>query len=366
MAQASGPDLFTALAQFVTSYPAISADFSQYLVKIDAETTDQAIIDGAQKAVDAFQTYVNQVATAYAASLEPQAMAIAASPKLVEIDFETALDTDQQTGGGRTNILNLQINKIDATWDSANGTISNGVITLPAVVVAIAPDQYTPVVPTDATNLSYVYQLTGSKPATYLPYEDALNNPMRAVSIPNLEVLLYQNGLAAISVDRNKILFPLSSAITTNSDFIFTTPWVSFANPVVPRLTYATFSLDGTGTAGESLEDLLNAFFAALFIGGDGTVTVEAAMTGMYNYEMQQAGFPISLPVCLLPPVETPVDPAVIPAFTSVVAGAVSTWISQQHPTTAGNAQIGFKLTLFGSEEKQPLLVIDDLYHAVS
>src|SRR5207253_1740433 len=36
-ALASGPDLFTALAQFVTSYPAISADFSQYLVKINAE-----------------------------------------------------------------------------------------------------------------------------------------------------------------------------------------------------------------------------------------------------------------------------------------------------------------------------------------
>jgi hypothetical protein len=364
-ALASGPDLFTALAQFVTSYPAISADFSQYLVKIDATTTDQSIIDGAEKAVNAFQTYLNQVATAYAATLEPQAMAFAGSPQLVEIDFETALDTDPQTGGGRTDVLNLQINKIDATWDSSKGTISNGVITLPAVVVAIAPDQYSPVVPPDATNLSYVYQLIGSNPAKYLSYDSALNNPMRTVSVPNLDVLLYQNGLAALSVDRNKILFPVGSAITTNADFIFTTPWVSFANPVVPRLTYATFSLDGNGTSGESLEKLLNAFFAGLFTGGDGIVTVEATLTGMYNYQMQ-SGFPISLPVCLLPPVETPVDPTVIPAFTSVVAAAVADWIEQQHPTTTGNAQIGFKLTLFGSEEKQPLLVIDDLSHAVS
>ena len=77
-------------------------------------------------------------------------------------------------------------------------------------------------------------------------------------------------------------------------------------------------------------------------------------------------GFPISLPVCLLPPVETSVDTTVTPSFTSAVASAVGTWLSQQHPTTAGNAQIGFKLTLFGSSEKQPLLVINDLYHAVS
>jgi hypothetical protein len=364
----SGPDLFTALAQFVSSYPAILADFGEYLVKIDAETsepTDKATIDGAKKAVDAFQTYLNQVAVAYAASLVPLTAAFAALPKLVEIDFETALDTDPQTGGARTNILNLQINEIDATWDSSAGTISNGVVTLPAVVLAIAPDQYTPVVPTDAESLSYVYQLTGSKPAKYLPYDAALNNPLRTVSLPNLDVLLYQNGLAEISVDRNRILFPVGSAITTNPDFIFTTPWVSFSNPVVPRLTYATFSLDGAGTSGESLEQLLNDFFAGLFTGGDGTVSVEATMTGMYNYQMQ-TGFPVSLPICLLPPVETPVSPTMIPTFTSVVAAAVADWIKQQHPTTGGNAQVGFKLTLFGSEEKQPLMVIDDLYHAVS
>lgn len=361
----SGPDLFTALAQFVTSYPAISADFSKYLVKIDAETTDQAIIDGAQKAVDAFQTYLNQVATAYAASLEPQALAATAAPKLVKIDFESALTTDQQTGGALTDILNLRINDQAATWDKAGGTISNGAVTLPAAVIAIDPGAYTPVVPQDATNLSYVYQLTGSNPAKYMPYDQARNNPTRTVSIPNLDVLLYQNGMAAVSVDRNKLLFPVDSQVTTNPDFVFTTPWVSFANPVVPRLTYESFSLDGGGSPGDTLEQLLDAFFAGLFTGGDGSVTVEVTMTGSYNYQMP-TGFPVSLPVCLLPPVETPVDPAVTPTFTSAVASAVATWIGEQHPTTAGDAQVAFKLTLFGSEEKQPLLVVDDLYHSVS
>ena len=46
LAQSTGDDggnLFTALAQFVTAYPAISADFVLYLEKIDAETTDQVL-----------------------------------------------------------------------------------------------------------------------------------------------------------------------------------------------------------------------------------------------------------------------------------------------------------------------------------
>lgn len=361
----SGPDLFTALAQFVTSYPAISADFTTYLSKIDAETTDQTIIDGATKAVNAFQAYVTDVAKAYAASLLPQARLSALAPELVQIDFETALDTDQETGGARTDILALTINGEAATWDPETNTISNGKITLPAVIVAIDPANYTAVTPpAPPAYLSYVYQLTGSKPAKYMSYKDALNDPLRTVSLPALDVLLYQNGMSAISVDRNKILFPVGSNISTNSAFIFTTPWVSFADPVIPRLAYGSFSLDASGTSGQTLEQLLNTFFAGLFTGGDGTVTVEVAMNGVYNYNLA-TGFPVSLPVCLLPPVETPVDPNEIPTFTANLAQTVMDWISSQHPTTSGNAQVGFKLTVFGGQGKQPLLVVDDLYHSV-
>jgi hypothetical protein len=364
---ATTPDLFTALAQFVTAYPLILADFSQYLAKINAKTTDQTIITGATNAVNAFQTYLNDVATAYAASLMPTVAEFVAPPQLIEIDFETALDTDPGTSGARTDILNLTINKLPATYDPQAGTISNGTITLPVMVVAIAPDQYTAVPP--PTNPpaypAYVYQLNGSKPATYMSYNEALNNPMRTVLLPDLNVLLHQNGVATISVDRNKILFPVGSDIITNPDFIFTTPLVSFANPVVPRLSYGNFSLDEGQGSGETLEQLLNAFFAALFTGGDGTVTIEAGMTGSYGYNLP-TGFPIGVPVCLLPPAETPVDPGTVPTFIPTLAGAVGTWISNQHPTTDGDAQVQFRMNVFGSQEKQPLILVDDLYHSVS
>jgi len=364
-ALAAGPDLFTALAQFVTSYAAISADFKTFLVKIDAETTDETIIGGAATAVKAFQQYLTDVATAYAGSLNFFARADAAQ-QLIKVNFETVLTTDETTGAARTDLLNLTINDVAATWNHSSNIISNGTVTLPTPIVWIDPAHYTPVVPPVVPAYpTYIYQLQGSKPATYLPYPDALGNPQRTVSISGLDVLLHQNGLSSIAVDRNKILFPVDgSGVATNPAFVFTTPQVSFANPIVPRLVYEEFPLNLSGTAGKDLEALLNNFFAELNQSGDGTVTVEVAMTGFYSYQMQ-SGFPVSLPVCLLPPVEMAVDPNVTPAFTSVLASIVAAWITQQHPTTSGNAQVGFKLTIFGSGDKQPLLVVDDLYQLV-
>jgi len=360
-----GLDLFTALAQFVTSYPAISADFKTFLVKIDAETTDETIVNGAAKAVSAFQQYLTDVATAFAGSLNSFASAVAA-PQHIKIDFETVLTTDETTGAARSDLLNLTINGVAATWNQATNTISNGTVTLPTPIVWIDPAQYTPVAPPVIPAYpAYIYQLTVSKPATYLPYSDALANPQRTVSLPSLDVLLHQNCLSSIAVDRNKILFPVDgSGVSTNQSFVFTTPQVSFANPIVPRLVYEKFSLDLPGTTGKDLEALLNNFFAGLNLGGDATTTVEVAMTGSYSYEMH-SGFPVSLPVCLLPPIEMAVDPSAVPAFTSVLASAVAAWIAQQHPTTSSNAQIGFRLTIFGSGDKQPLLVVDDLYELV-
>jgi hypothetical protein len=49
-----------------------------------------------------------------------------------------------------------------------------------------------------------------------------------------------------------------------------------------------------------------------------------------------------------------------------VVANAVSDWITQQHPTTSGQTQVGFKLTVFGSNDKQPLLVVNNLFQAIA
>ncbi len=371
-APAPGPDLFTALAQFTFAWPGISADFNEYLLKIDANTSDQTIIDGATTAVAAFQQYLTAVADAYAATLQPSVFARAAgAPQLVEIDFETSLDADPVSNYARTNILNLEIDHAAATWDVSANTISNGSITLPAPVIAIDPDNYTPEpvsppVSPAAITWRYLKKGTGAgtgKPAEYLSYQSALDNPNRTVSVSGLDVLLYQNGWSSIAVERNKILFPLDSPATTNPDFVFQTPNVSFADPIVPRLVYPSYPLD-TG-ASQDLAALLNVFFAGLFTGGTGTVSVEVSMEGGYSYAIQPQLPRIALPVCLVPPTEAVVVSNPAPAFATEIAGVVDQWISQQQPTTSGSPQVNFDLKVFGQSEKQPLVVVDDLFHNV-
>jgi hypothetical protein len=43
----------------------------------------------------------------------------------------------------------------------------------------------------------------------------------------------------------------------------------------------------------------------------------------------------------------------------------VDQWITLQKPTTGGSAQVNFDLKVFGQSEKQPLVVVDDLFHNV-
>lgn len=358
--------LFQALAQFVTAYPAISADFALYLDQINAKTTDPAIVNGAAKAVGKFEQYLTAVADTYAQSVAPR-MTGAPLPQLIEVKFESVLVSDEATQAARTDLIEVTIDGIAATFDAKNMTITNGTVALPVPVVAIDPDQYTPVVAPGAQDPAYLYQLKNSNPPVYLTLDQAVTNTQRTVWMSGLDVLLHQNCRASVSVDRNEILFPIEdmdAGVSTNPEFIFTTPEVSFADPVVPRLTHPEFAFARAGTDGASLEQALNDFFAQLFKGGDGSVTVEASMTGTYSYEMN-SGFEITLPVCLLPPVETQVSPAVTPSFTGVVVNAMDEWVASEHPAKTA-ARINFKLTMFGSNEKQPLLVIDDLYQEVA
>src|SRR5262249_15094690 len=90
----AGPDLFTALAQFVTSYPAIAADFTTYFGKIDAKTTDKTITGAASKATAAFAQSLRAGATAYAGTVGPRAAAVTVPTERIELDFATALTQD--------------------------------------------------------------------------------------------------------------------------------------------------------------------------------------------------------------------------------------------------------------------------------
>jgi hypothetical protein len=203
-ARAPGLDLFTALAQFIATYPAVSADLVRTLPLIGAGVTDEATIALAHQAVRAFQDQITQIATAHAAGATAALAPRAAAPQLIEIAMAVRLDRGSG-GEAVTEILDLAIDGVVATWDRAARTISNGRIVLPEVVVEIAPDRYTaePIEPPPNVVIAYRYRAADGR---YLSFEDALAIRERGVAMHGLDVLAHQNAWSALEVQRNRIL----------------------------------------------------------------------------------------------------------------------------------------------------------------
>ena len=361
--RANLPDLFTALAQFVSSYPAVSADLALSLPPIGDGTADEAAIELARRAVAAFQEQVSAVAAAHAAGAPPpQAMALADTPARIEVTMSTRLD--RTTGDeALTEILDLQINGVAATWNAAAGTISNGPIVLPAPWIEIASDTYQAEPATPPANVVIAYRYRDAE-GKYLSFDAAQAIGARSVAMNGLNVLTHQHAWSSLLVERNRILTPIvdAASIKTRDDFVFQTPTVRFANPLVPRLEYATFSLDGVAPAGAGVADVLSAFYASLFTGGNGRIDTSATMTSAYSYHLIPGVPRTVLPIGMLPPVDTPVIPTPPPAFVAPFAGLINEWLSIQDPTRKGEAQLNYTLTLFAtSGARQPLLIVNDL-----
>jgi hypothetical protein len=370
------PDLLTALAQFITNYDAILRDLNLYLVGIDGKAPDQAAFDGAMKAVTAFAAQTADIAAAYAASLKPKAMFAAPAPERVIVKFQSTLDATD-AGYARTNIVNITINDAAATWDAASGTIAAGAIVLPAMVIAIEPETYTAKpVPQDqlpaGVTIAYLYSRQVDGVTDYLSEAQALGVAGREISMSGLDALALQSGWASVFVQRNLALFPIGDlgAISTNDAFLFQTPEVRFANPIVPRLVYDSFSLDLMAGAAGGLDALLTLFFQGLYAGGAGT-GADVSMQGLYSYELV-AGQPaiprVRLPISLLTPSPSIVDPTVKPDFITPFATVVDDWRALNQPTTGGGARVEIELKVFGAvgDAKQPLIQVGQVTHDVT
>ncbi len=374
--QDESPDLLTALAQFITNYDAIQRDLNLYLVGIDGNAPDQADYDGAKKAVTAFATQTADIAIAYAASLKPKALDAEPLPERVVVKFKSTLDATRE-GYARTNIVNVTINDAAATWDPVGGTISAGGIVLPAMVIAIEPGTYTAQpVPQDklppGVTLGYLYSRQVEAAVDYLTEQQALGIARREISMAPLDALALQSGWASVFVQRNLALFPIGDLgkISTNDAFLFQTPEVRFANPIVPRLAYDSFSLDAMAGATGGLDPLLTLFFKGLYKGGTKT-GADVSMQGLYSYELV-AGQPaiprVKLPINLLTPSPSTVDSDVKPAFITPFASVVDDWRKTNQPTTDGNARVEIELKVFGAvgDAKQPLIQVGQLTQDVS
>lgn len=367
-ARALAPDLFTALAQFVSTYPAVAADMARSLPAVGAGTADDATVQLAGQAVAAFQTQITAIAEAHAATVGQVARtALAAAPERIELTMLTRLDTNAD-GDAVSEILGLAIDGVAATWNAEAGTISNGTLVLPEVEIEIAPETYTLEPVTDLpANVVIAYRYRAGD-GTYLSFAAAREISTRGVAMRGLNALAHQNAWSTIAVQRNRILTPVADVgrITTRDEFVFRTPAVRFANPIVPRLEYAEFSLDPLAPPGTPLADVLAALFAGVFTGGDGTLDTSVAMTGAYAYQLIPGAPRTVLPIAMVPPTVTPVVPAPPPAFVAPFAAEIEDWIADEQPTTQGAPTVDLGATWFAATgARQPVLIVRRLPRSV-
>ncbi|XUM20580.1 hypothetical protein ACRAVF_24040 [Bradyrhizobium oligotrophicum S58] len=74
------------------------------------------------------------------------------------------------------------------------------------------------------------------------------------------------------------------------------------------------------------------------------------------------------LPINLLTPTPSVVDPDVKPTFVAPFAQMIDTWRGMTKPTTAGHARVEIELKVFGGvgDATQPLIQVGRLTHEVA
>ncbi|TCM07513.1 hypothetical protein [Sphingomonas sp. PP-CC-3G-468] len=359
--------LFAALADFVTNYPAISADLDTCLLHLDGQTQDATLIANANAAVAAFQTRATAVAIAYRETFRDD-LAIAGSAMTIPVTFGVKLEPDGD-GLALICIRDIRIAGLPATYVADSDTITNGTITLPAPVVDIRPDQYmaTALQPPFGVVIAYGY-LPLKRSSQSLTFADALSELKREISLSGLNVLLYNGATTALLTKRNAILTPNDQvgSVSTNPQFVYRTSAATFSDALLPRIEWLSHPLQqGAHSHGRSVTDCMAAFFADLFTGASGSLLL--GMSGGYSFSVAP-GLPALprtyLPVSVLPRVEITIDPAGPPPEAIAVTEQMSDWFERTRPSTA-DGTMDFKLSLFSnSGNERLLLVIDDLYFA--
>ena len=349
--------LFQALAQFVTVYPAIATDLDAYLRPITGASKPEDVTN-AEYALSAFEQITEGVATAYRAWADAQlTLAARMMPSQVIYVFD----------------IDLRDNDGEAVVDIRLGSIEPPDVELPVPVVAIDPALYEvePVTPPEGVLASYRYKLIAPPEGSgdddsYLSYIDALAVPDRDVTIGALDLFGLQNAWGAIQVVRNKFLVP---GVATTDWFRFSTPQIKFAGPIVPLLQYSEFDLGSVMSGPAPLSAYLDAFFESL-LGAAAGQEVEVSMATSFSYRLlpSMTDFPYTtLPVILLPPTSTVVTPGTPPSFVAPFSEGVNMWLKANAPILNATSKLVTELVVFAglgdqSGQQLPLLTIRGLY----
>lgn len=352
-------DLFDNLAEFVRVYPRILADLDLYLAPLDITTTGTPLTN-AQAALESTAVLIQWIAdtaTVFGSSLEMSAME--STTQVPSYPFTISEAEVDKTNPDGSSVKALQVTV--ALTEAPPARVGSP-------LVQIEPETYNCQLDggDDKTfRFVYVNKVTGN----YLSADAGRIIPGRTFALPDMDILERQDAQTSIYLTRNEDLAGKEVADV----FVYTTPLVSFPEPLHPTLDseepidLATiYAKDKNDPVKRSLSCQLTLLYEALFEHA-GTDSVTLEMGVYYEYSINSDVQKIRLPVYLMPPTRTAIrEGGIGTKLDDVIAAQVKgweTWFQNYKPmTTLGS--VSFDLTIMSNltERPMPLLRLPGLY----
>jgi hypothetical protein len=333
-------DLFDVLAAFAHHWPALQADLRSLLPQVTPQSIGQLPEETRQQALNAiaaFEAMARLAADTWAEWTPPRAVLMGFGQDPAARIF--SLMEEKGANG-----------KLVVKYQNHNSNTDPGI---PQPLLLVGPDELRP---TAQNGLEHPYGA---------PYEQANAQPLRAIALEQLNVLAWQNAVAAVYLSRNEMLV---DGRKSDESFVYYTPQTRFPNPIVPLLSNDIEVNIGELLPGKnSLLHYLNRFFLDLFENvhfGSGERRIGMQLECSYAYKLSDdpAQPFVRLPIALAPyrgfnPEE---DAAISSAsFAGQLAREIQEWLDAEQPA-AGNAaaRLLFDLAVFSttSSNRQPIL----------
>jgi len=328
-------NLFAALAQFISVYPAVKLD----LAGLTTGAQDQKTL----AAVKAFAELVVMVNEGW----KPPALKdeFMAGPPRIVYEFEVQADQESRK-------LTLNAISADVRWPAITALVPDG------QTQGYQPDQ--PISVTIAPN---------GRSAVY-DFSNLTSLPSRwSFTLEKLDVIAYQSGASSVRVLRNANLGQ-SQQKTVADAFQYQTPAVAFANAFVPLLihTEAVSIRDPQESGNDPTEALTNLFTYLLFDvdGWTPTGTINTKVAWSYGYQLVavDAGT-AQYPISLAPRFDFQLTEAWRTGFPQALAQSLNTWLSQNSPDQNQGAYY-LEVSVYAGENgqvDQPILDLRSLYY---
>ncbi|HRW81883.1 MAG TPA: LysM domain-containing protein [Methanothrix sp.] len=360
-------DIFPALAEFVTVYPAVAKDLDGVLREIDKAAEDGER-STALKALESFVNLVGRVAKAWAPLNDITKFAGDFDNMRDFVDaceFSIKEMSKSMSDPDRTAVEALMVRV------SLNGNWPSG-IDLPKVAI----EEYDTVqLPSNDSEIDFVFR--SHDDGKYLTASLGRAIPGRTVTLPQINVMEEQSARSTSWLSRNETLVPERK---TASPFVYRTSEIQFANPHRPKLRsddLIDISLVGSPDGepvSRRLAEHLSSLFENLFknqtTGSKDSFSLQLECS--YEYRVNSELPWVTLPVLFVP--SSSFDPSVprrgrssdqdtSGSFVSELSQEILRWFEENSPYEGKKGILKFDLTLLSNltVQSMPLLRLSNL-----